>query len=189
MGGGKRAPPTMAAARSCLASRPCAVPAHAVHARTLLSCLPLLCCAVLCCAVQGVVPSDQMHDMLISMCTKEQLLEEAVDLVKRLARRQPGSPAAAGAAAAAATAAAAAAGGSSGSPPGSPRAAGLAGAVASSLQGGLQEHTMNSLVRALCGKYVDRALRPAEPLPGCAHGVLPALPAAAGGMAGLLRLL
>lgn len=102
------------------------------------------------------MPSDQMHDMLISMCTQEQRLEEAVDLVKRLARRPPGAAAggAAGAATGAGAGAAAAAAGGSGSPPSSPRAG-----TGSAPPGGLQEHTLNSLIRALCGKYPDRALR------------------------------
>ncbi|PSC72603.1 pentatricopeptide repeat-containing mitochondrial isoform B [Micractinium conductrix] len=94
---------------------------------------------------QGIVPNDRMHDMLISMCTEAERLEEAVDLVKALARRhqtaagqqqrsgRPASPGPSGAA-----------GSGGGGAPGG---------------GGLQEHTLNSLIRALCGKYVDRALR------------------------------
>lgn len=139
---------------------------------------PTLSARPYCSCSQGVVPSDQMHDMLISMCTQEQRLEEAVDLVKRLARRQP-SPGSASAALAAAAAAGAAAGSAlgapipsaaaeaagaaaaavgGGSPPSSPRAGGGSGASSASASG-LQEHTLNSLIRALCGKYPDRALR------------------------------
>lgn len=98
-----------------------------------------------------------MHDMLISLCTQEQRLEEAVDLVKRLARRPP-SVAAAGGGGNASTA------GSPGSPRAAAAAAGGAGgsggaSTGATTSGGLQEHTLNSLVRALCGKYIDRALR------------------------------
>ena len=100
------------------------------------------------------MPSDQMHDMLISMCTQEQRLEEAVDLVKRLARRPPSVSSPAGSAAAGAAAGA--------SPPSSPRAGGGRGAggvPGAATASGLQEQTLNSLIRALCGKYVNRALR------------------------------
>lgn len=103
--------------------------------------------------LQGVVPSDQMHDMLIGMCTEADRLEEAVDLVKRLARQpRPGSAGIAGAATGGAAAALGAGGAAAGVPGGV--AGGAAGAVS-----GLQEHTLNSLIRALCGKYIDRALR------------------------------
>lgn len=98
--------------------------------------------------LQGVQPSDQMHDMLISMCTEAQRLEEAVDLVKRLARQPRAAPhhlgAGAGATAAAAAGGAGAGGGS---------------AASGNSVSHLQDHTLNSLIRALCGKYVDRALR------------------------------
>jgi pentatricopeptide repeat protein len=93
---------------------------------------------------QGVEPSDQMHDMLISMCTEAQRLEEAVDLVKRLARQPRALPTHLGAAPAVGSAAAGAAGGASAS---------------GNQVSHLQDHTLNSLIRALCGKYVDRALR------------------------------
>jgi hypothetical protein len=92
-----------------------------------------------------------MHDMLIGMCTEADRLDDAVDLVKRLARTSSvthpgGGPAGAGSGAASC-------GGSDGA------AAGGAGGGGSGATGGLHEHTLNSLIRALCGKYVDRALR------------------------------
>lgn len=91
-----------------------------------------------------------MHDMLIGMCTEANRLEEAVDLVKRLAR-QP-RPASAGLVGA----------GAGGGPPaggvGGPAAGGAVGGAAGAVSG-LQENTLNSLIRALCGKYIDRALR------------------------------
>lgn len=107
------------------------------------------------------MPSDQMHDMLINMCTEAQRLDDAVDLVKRLARTSlvshPSGQGAAGQASSgqAAAAAAAAAG------PGATAAATGAGSsgAASVSSGGLHEHTLNSLIRALCSKNVDRALR------------------------------
>ncbi|EFN58573.1 hypothetical protein CHLNCDRAFT_140730 [Chlorella variabilis] len=85
---------------------------------------------------EGVAPSDQMHDMLISMCTEAERLEEAVDLVKRLARSSPGAQ-----------------------PVGGGGGGGRSVDGGATTSGGLHEHTLNSLIRALCGKYVDRALR------------------------------
>lgn len=94
-----------------------------------------------------------MHDMLISMCTEADRLEEAVDLVKRLARQpRPPSAGLVGPTAVGGPAALGAGGAAAGGPGGA--AGGAAGAVS-----GLQEHTLNSLIRALCGKYIDRALR------------------------------
>lgn len=98
-----------------------------------------------------------MHDMLISLCTQEQRLEEAVDLVKRLARRPPS---AAGAATASAGSASGAASPRSSSPPAGGASSGGGGSGGgATTSGGLQEQTLNSLIRALCGKYIDRALR------------------------------
>lgn len=77
-----------------------------------------------------------MHDMLISMCTEAERLEEAVDLVKRLARSSPGAQ-----------------------PVGGGGGGGRSVDGGATTSGGLHEHTLNSLIRALCGKYVDRALR------------------------------
>ncbi|KAL4457635.1 hypothetical protein ABPG75_012500 [Micractinium tetrahymenae] len=105
---------------------------------------------------EGVVPSDQMHDMLIGMCTEAQRLEEAVDLVKRLAR-QP-RPASASIVGAGAGGAGAAAGGAGSVATGGAGGAGVVGGGGGAVSG-LQEHTLNSLIRALCSKYIDRALR------------------------------
>ncbi|KAL4857943.1 Protein Rf1 [Chlorella vulgaris] len=110
---------------------------------------------------EGVVPSDQMHDMLISMCTEAQRLDDAVDLVKRLARTSlvshPSGQGAAGQASSGQAAAAAAAAAGQGANA-SATSAGSSGAASVS-SGGLHEHTLNSLIRALCSKNVDRALR------------------------------
>ena len=95
-------------------------------------------------SVQLLVSEIYVIPCPISLSQAERL-EEAVDLVKALARRhqtaagqqqrsgRPASPGPSGAA-----------GSGGGGAPGG---------------GGLQEHTLNSLIRALCGKYVDRALR------------------------------
>lgn len=129
-------------------------PAHTFTLNQCIASINTNCAALPCLWLQGVPPSDQMHDMLISLCTQEQRLEEAVDLVKRLARRPPGASSAH---------LSTQQQGQQASPPGSPRAGAGAGGGGSSgaptTSGGLQEHTLNSLIRALCGKYVDRALR------------------------------
>ncbi|KAL4535973.1 hypothetical protein Ndes2526A_g05528 [Nannochloris sp. 'desiccata'] len=62
---------------------------------------------------EGVPPSDQMHDILIGVCTRGGRLDEALDLVKRMARTHAN----------------------------------------------LQQHTLDSLVRALSGTSPWRALR------------------------------
>lgn len=62
---------------------------------------------------QGVLPTDECHNCLIDVCTEAGRLDEALALVKRLARQN----------------------------------------------GSMQQHTLNSLTRALSAKYVDRALR------------------------------
>jgi pentatricopeptide repeat protein len=62
---------------------------------------------------QGVPPSDQMHDILIGVCTRGGRLDEALDLVKTMARTHAN----------------------------------------------LQQHTLDSLVRALSGTSPWRALR------------------------------
>ena len=81
-----------------------------------------------------------MHDMLINMCTEADRLDDAVDLVKRLARSSSVSQ--------------------QGSALMSTGGSGRTGSTGpAALGGSLHEHTLNSLIRALCGKYVDRALR------------------------------
>ena len=62
---------------------------------------------------QGIMPSDEMHDILIGVCTKGGRLDDALELVKAMARTHAA----------------------------------------------LQQHTMDSLVRALSGSYPLRALR------------------------------
>jgi pentatricopeptide repeat protein len=61
----------------------------------------------------GILPSDEMHDILINACTHSGKLDEALDLVKTTARSHAR----------------------------------------------LQQHTLDSLVRALCGSSPGRALR------------------------------
>eukprot|EP01025_Chloroclados_australasicus_P069364 TRINITY_DN9775_c0_g2_i1.p1 TRINITY_DN9775_c0_g2~~TRINITY_DN9775_c0_g2_i1.p1 ORF type:complete len:468 (-),score=43.34 TRINITY_DN9775_c0_g2_i1:185-1588(-) len=62
---------------------------------------------------QGVLPSDECHNILINVCTKANRLDEALELIKALARGK----------------------------------------------GTMQIHTINSLTRALCDRYPDRAVR------------------------------